>query len=314
MAIAVRIARAHTGRDVIAFCGYHGWADWYLANNLTGSDGLAGHLLRGLEPAGVPKGLKGTVEPFRYNHIEELEEIIKKHGKLAAIVMEPIHGEEPEPGFFKKVQALAKKAEAVLVMDEITVGFRLTESGAHALFGITPDMAIFAKGMSNGYPMSAIIGRKEVMQAAQDTFISSTYWTEAIGPTAALATIRKIKKLHVPKKLAATGSLVRQAWQRAAQKHGVPIRVSGVAPLLFFAFEGVHSQVLKTLFVQEMLQQNILASNLFYPSLAHTKEHVSRYARALDKTFAVLREALDSGTPERFLKGPVAHTGFQRLN
>ncbi|MEK7613222.1 MAG: aminotransferase class III-fold pyridoxal phosphate-dependent enzyme [Patescibacteria group bacterium] len=314
MAIAARIARAYSGRDTIAFCGYHGWADWYLATNLQKKDALAAHLLKGLEPKGVPRGLRGSIVPFRYNHIEELEQIIKKHGKLAAVIMEPVHGEEPQKGFLKKVRALANKAGAVLVFDEITMGFRLTLGGAHLTYGVMPDMAIFAKGMSNGYPMAAIIGKKNVMQAAQGTFISSTYWTEAVGPAAALATIRTMKKKKVQTRLAALGRRVRVVWQKAALKHGLVINCSGVAPMQFFSFSGPDAQIIKTVFVTEMLKRGFLASNLYYASFAHTDADVARYERALNEVFALIVKAQKMGHLKKLLKGPVAHTGFERLN
>ena len=314
MAIAARIARAYTGRDVIAFCGYHGWADWYLAANLAKKDGLDEHLIKGLAPKGVPKGLKGTILPFRYNHIEELEAIFKRNPKIAAVIMEPVHGEEPREGFLKKVRALTKKHGCLLVFDEITMGFRLTLGGAHLLYGVEPDMAIFAKGMSNGYPMAAIIGKEPVMQAAQDTFISSTYWTEGIGPTAALATIKKMKRVGALKHLRTIGILVRNAWKAAAKKHGLKIAFNGPPALQFFAFPGPDGAALKTLFVQEMLRRGILASDLFYASYAHTPAHVHRYARAMDEAFAIMKEAIDTDTVHSRLLGPVARAGFERLN
>ena len=315
MSIAVRIARAHSKRDIIAFCGYHGWADWYLATNLTGKDKLADHLLKGLEPAGVPQGLKGTVLPFHYNKIEELEAIVAAHpGELAAIVMEPLHGEEPQDNFLQKVRAIASKIGAVLVYDEITMGFRLTYGGSHLLYGVEPDMAIFSKGMGNGYAMSAIIGRREVMQAAQNSFISSTNWTEAIGPVAALATIKKMKKVKLSKHLKATGEKAKKLWETMSKKHDVPVSISGVLPLLVFKFEHENSQAIKTLFVQEMLQRSILASNLFYASYAHTDAHLKQYGQAMNEAFAILKEAINTGTVEKRLLGPIAHSGFQRLN
>src|SRR3989344_3775375 len=173
MAVAVRIARAYTGRDVIAFCGYRGWADWYLATNLGRDDGLKEHLLAGLDAKGVPRGLKGSVVPFRYNHLEELEAIVKHAGKrLAAIVMGPLHNREPKDGFLKKIRAIANKSGAVLIFDEVSIGWKLNYGGAHLIYGVNPDIAVFSKAMSNGFPMAAIIGKREVMQAAQDTFIS----------------------------------------------------------------------------------------------------------------------------------------------
>ena len=311
---ALRIARAHTGREIIAFCGYHGWADWYLATNLKTKDALAAHLLKGLEPKGVPKCLRGSIIPFRYNHPEELEAIIKKHGKLAAIIMEPLHGEEPKKGFLKQVRKLADKAGAVLVFDEITMGFRLTLGGAHLKYGVMPDMAIFAKGMSNGYPMAAIIGRKKIMQAAQGTFISSTYWTEAIGPVAALATIKKMREKKVQAKLATLGRTVRAIWMTAAKKHGLPIVASGPDPLLFFSFAQPDGQTVKTVFVTEMLKRGFLASNLYYASYAHTDADLKRYGCALNEVFALIVKAQKEGRLQKLLKGPVAHTGFSRLN
>lgn len=314
MAVAVRIARAYTGRDTIAFCGYHGWADWYLATNLQSGDKLATHLLKGLEPKGVPKGLKGTVLPFRYNHIEELEAIVKKHPKLAAIVMEPIHGEQPTDDFLQKVRAIADRIGAVLVFDEITMGFRMTLGGSHKLFGVQPDMAVFAKGMANGYAMAAIIGRCKVMQAAQESFISSTNWTESVGPVAALATIKKMKRVGLSKHLARTGLSVKKVWEGAARKHDLDIKITGVAPLLFFTFSGGDAQVAKTLFVQEMLRRGFLASNLFYASLAHTPAHVRAYGVAVDEVFGIIAKAMKAGTLGTLLNGPIAHSGFQRLN
>jgi len=315
MAIAARIARASTGRDVIAFCGYHGWADWYLATNLKDSKGLNDHLLAGLEAKGVPQGLRGSILPFRYNHVEELESIIEDNkGKVAAIIMEPLHGTEPTRGFLEKVRAIADDAGAVLIFDEITMGFRLTGGGAHLLYGIDPDMAIFSKGISNGYPMAAIIGRRNIMQAAQDTFISSTYWTERIGPTAALATIKKLRAKNASKHMKEIGEAVREIWSELGEKHGVDLEIAGLPVLSVLKFLGKDGQALRTLYTQEMLVRGILASHLFYPSLAHTKAHVATYLNAADDAFAVLADAVQKDDVLTRLKGPVAHTGFQRLN
>lgn len=315
MAIAIRIARAYTGRDVIAFCGYHGWTDWYLATNLKDPKGLNDHLLAGLEPLGVPQGLRGTILPFHYNKIEELEKIIADNeGKLAAIVMEPIHGEEPQNNFLEKVREVASKSGAVLIFDEITMGFRMTLGGVHLLYGVEPDMAIFSKGMANGYAMSAIIGRRDVMQAAQGTFISSTNWTESVGPAAAIATIKKMKKINHSKRLKATGNAVRELWETIPERHAVNVVISGVAPMLFFSFPYENRQAIKTLFVQEMLKRGILASNLFYASDAHTPAHIKQYSIAMEEVFAIIGEAIKANTVEHLLLGPVAHAGFQRLN
>lgn len=314
MAVAARIARAYTGRDTIAFCGYHGWADWYLATNLGTKDELADHLLAGLEPKGVPKGLAGTMLPFHYNKIEELEAIVAKNPNLAAICMEPMHGEYPRDGFLEKVREIATRIGAVLVFDEITIGFRLAVGGSHLTLGVEPDMAIFGKGMSNGYAMAAIVGKSEIMQAAQDTFISSTYWTEAIGPAATVAAITKMQKIRLPEHLARIGGKIKEIWDTTSIRYNLTTTSSEVLPLLFFSFKDGDGAIMKTLFVQEMLKRGILATTQFYASYAHTDEHVAAYAKALDEVFAIMGKAVKEGETKDLLEGPVAHSGFQRLN
>ena len=316
MAIAERIARASTGKDIIAFCGYHGWHDWYLATNLAKKDGLKEHLLAGLQPAGVPKGLRGTVIPFHYNKIEELEAIVQKEGKnLAAIVMEPIHNVEPENNFLQKVRAIATKTGAVLIFDEITMGWKLSYGGAHLKYGVNPDIAVFSKAMSNGYPMAAIIGRRSVMDAAQGSFISSTYWTERLGPAAALATLKKMKRVNAVRQIEMAGKAVRAGWKKLAEKHGLKIIIGGAIPISNFAFQyDKDSQALKTLFIQEMLDRHFLASTQFFPSCAHTDVYINKYLRAVDESFATIAKAIETNTIRKRLRGPEAHSGFARLN
>lgn len=315
MAIAVRIARARTRRDKVAFCGYHGWHDWYLAANLASEDALGGHLLSGLEPAGVPRGLAGTALPFHYNQIEGLEEIVAAHrDELAAIVMEPVRSYEPAPGFLERVKELSRETGAVLIFDEVTSGFRMNTGGMHLLYGTMPDMAVFAKGMSNGYPMAAIIGRAEVMEAAQESFISSTYWTEKIGPVAALATIRKHRRENVPAHLAEVGEMMREGWRDAARTSGLSITVTGVPALTYFSFNYPNAQAIRTLFTQMMLERGYLATNAFYATYAHKPEHMKSYAAEVSEVFAELARAVESNRVEELLKGPIAHAGFYRLS
>ncbi len=227
MAIAVRIARACTGKDIIAFCGYHGWSDWYLSANLADKKNLDGQLLPGLEPAGVPRCLKGTAIPFNYNKIEELKKIVKEND-IGVIVMEPRREHEPQKDFLKEVRKIADKIGAVLIFDEITSGFRMNVGGIHMLYKVWPDMAVFAKGMSNGFPMAAIIGKRKVMDAAQKTFISSTYWAENVGPTAAIAAIEKLKKYNVSVHLVKIGKSIGSGWQRLAKKHNLKIKIMNI--------------------------------------------------------------------------------------
>jgi len=315
MSIAVRIARAHTRRGVVAFCGYHGWSDWYLAANLGQTDALDGHLLPGLDPDGVPRALLGSSLPFRYNRIGELEQIVAAHrSELAAIVMEPRRYDAPMDGFLEKVRALADETGAVLVFDEITAAWRSNFGGMHLTLGVTPDIAVFAKALSNGFPMSAIVGRDEVMDAAQQTFISSTYWTESIGPTAAVATLARLEQLDVARHVGEIGTLVRAGWAAAASRHGVPAKVIGIPALCILSFDaGNISRALMTLFTQEMLARGFLAAGAFYPTYAHQPDLVTRYLEAVDEVFGLLRQHLDRGTVLTALHGPVAQSGFARL-
>ena len=185
-AVAIRIARAASGRDKIAICGYHGWHDWYLAANLSSKDKLNKHLLSGLKPLGVPKSLSGSTLTFSYNNISELEDLIKKNKDIGVIKMEVSRNLEPKHGFLKKVRDLANKNRIILIFDECTSGFRQTFGGLHKLYNVNPDIAIFGKALGNGYAINAVIGKKDIMEFAQSTFISSTFWTERIGPSAAL--------------------------------------------------------------------------------------------------------------------------------
>ena len=314
MSIAVRIARAYTKREKVAFCGYHGWADWYLAANLGEEDALDGHLLPGLEPAGVPRGLRGTALPFHYNRLDQLKTIIEKHRHdLAAIVMEPQRGQDPDPGFLENVRDLATQTGAVLIFDEITTGFRMTTGGIHLLLGIAPDIAVFAKAMANGYPMAAILGTSTVMQAAQSTFISSTNWTERIGPVAALATIRKHRREDVASHLIMIGNMVKMGWQKAADHVGLPLHHDGLPSLVHFGFDHSEHIKLTTLFSQLMLEAGYLAGDQFKPSYAHEMDDIAEYLGAVSDAFLTIAEAVAWGDVDRRLKGPPAQKGFYRL-
>jgi glutamate-1-semialdehyde 2,1-aminomutase len=315
MVVAVRIARAQTGRDEIAFCGYHGWHDWYLAANVGTEDALGGHLLSGLDPLGVPRNLAGTAHPFRYNHLEELQAIVDRgRNRLAAIVLEPIRNDDPAPGFLEGVKKLAAESGAVLIVDEISAGFRLNSGGAHLTLGLEPDIAVFSKALGNGYAIGAIIGKDEVMDAAQRTFISSTCWTERIGPAAALAMVRKHRRVNAGATLVALGKSVQEGWKRLGGKHGFKLDVGGIPPLSHFSFEGADAASLKAYFIQLMLEKGFLASSSFYSMYSHTNEHVERYMEAADQAFGRMAEAHAAGNLGELLKGKPSVSGFRRLN
>lgn len=315
LTIAVRIARAKTGRDIIAFCGYHGWHDWYLSANLGGEDALEGHLLPGLAPSGVPRALAGLMQPFRYNRLDELEAIVAAHGpELAAVVMEPVRGAEPEPGFLEGVRTLASEVGAVLIFDEVTSGWRLNTGGAHLVYGVDPDVVVFAKAIANGYPMSAILGHGAVMSACEDTFISSTAWTERIGPVAALATLAKHREQNVPAHLERIGRRVQEGWRKAADRTGVKVQIEGIAPLGHLTFDYDEGPAVRTLFTQMMLDRGFLATNAFYAMYAHSDADVDGYLDSVEETFGLLAEAVQSGKVKDQLRGPVAQSGFHRLS
>jgi glutamate-1-semialdehyde 2,1-aminomutase len=314
MSIAIRIARAATGREVIAFCGYHGWHDWYLSANLAEDSALDGHLLSGLQPSGVPRGLTGLMQPFHFNNAEEIEKIAGEFGpRLAAIVMEPVRSTEPTPAFLKTVRKIADHTGCALIFDEVTSGFRVNNGGVHLVYGVEPDIAVFAKAISNGYPMAAIIGRKKFMDAAQDTFISSTVWTERVGFAAALATLRKFRDKDVSKHLQRIGGRVMKGWSESATAAKLPLEISGIAPLGHFSLKVEESQEVRTLFTQMMFDRGILAGAAFYAMYAHTDEHVDRYLAAVRDVFAELKKAVDNRSVRQLLRGPVAHSGFSRL-
>jgi glutamate-1-semialdehyde 2,1-aminomutase len=315
MAVAVRIARAFTNRDLIACCGYHGWHDWYLAANLSMENSLGEHLLPGLEPRGVPKALAGTILPFRYNMINDLKQIVAKCGhQIAAIVMEPVRNDQPLPGFLEEVRNIADTIGAVLIFDEITSAFRMNSAGAHMLFGVIPDIAVFAKAIGNGYPIGAIIGKGEIMDAAQSSFISSTNWTERIGPVAALATIKKHARFKVGDQLMHLGKKIQEGWADAARKNDIQVNIGGIPPLSHFTFLSPKHLAMKALFIQLMQEKGFLASNLYYAMYAHKQWHVNAYLEAVNEAFVEISRLLQEDKIETSLIGKPAAAGFKRLN
>lgn len=314
MAVAVRTARAATGRERIAFCGYHGWHDWYLAANLQDPTALDVHLLPGIDTAGVPSKLKGSTVGFGYGDRDAFDGIVEQHGEqLAAVVMEPARLADPPAGFLEHVAETTRRLGAVLVFDEITSGFRMTVGGAHLLLGVEPDIVVFAKAMSNGYPMAAIVGRRDAMEAVASSFVSSTYWSERIGPAAALATLAKLRERNVPQHLCVMGERMRAGWIRLAEQHGLEIAVKGIPPLPSFAFRhGDDSRAMATLYTQCMLDEGFLASGAFYPCYAHQPVHVDSALESTDRAFGEIRSALSSGKLLERLRGELAHSGPAR--
>jgi glutamate-1-semialdehyde 2,1-aminomutase len=312
-AIAIRIARAATGKDKVAICGYHGWHDWYLAANLGSESHLAEHLLPGLEPNGVPDSLKDTIYPFTYNRFDQLEALVKAHD-IGIIKMEVSRSEEPKDGFLEKVRKLASDRHIVLIFDECTSGFRQTLGGLHKLYGVEPDIAMFGKALGNGYAITAIIGRREVMEAAQTTFISSTFWTERIGSTAGLKTLEVMERIRSWEQITQTGKEIGEGWLKLAKKHNLNIQISGLPALIGFSFASLNHLTYKTLITQEMLAQDYLATTSVYVCTEHTAEVVDTYLAKLDPVFGLIKECEEGRAVMPLLKGAICHSGFKRLN
>jgi glutamate-1-semialdehyde 2,1-aminomutase len=312
-AIAIRIARAASGKDGLAVCGYHGWHDWYLAANLGDEEMLAGHLLPGLEPNGVPENLRGSVSTFTYGDLDGLRAVIDEN-EIGVIKMEVARTLEPDLEFLQGARDLATANDIVLIFDECTSGFRQAFGGLHLTLGVEPDMAVFGKALGNGYAITAVIGRGAVMDAAQSTFISSTFWTERIGPVAALATLDVMEREHSWEKITTAGELLKQRWAQLADRHGLEISITGLPALPAFSLGGPNAAAYKTLITQQMLKSGYLAGTATYLCTAHTHEVLEQYLLALDPIFATIRSCEDGRSILALLDGPVCHSGFSRLN
>jgi len=313
-AISIRIARAATGKDNVAVCGYHGWHDWYLSANLANDDGLKEHLLGGLSPNGVPKSLKNTVHPFSYNDINYLKELIRKKN-IGTIKMEVYRNVEPKDDFLIKVRKLATDNNIVLIFDECTSGFRETYGGLHKKYNVEPDMAMFGKAMGNGYAITATIGKRSIMECAQSSFISSTFWSERIGPTAAIATLKKMKDIESWKIITEQGIKVQQYWKELSDVHNVPIKLAGLPALSTFSFNSKNHLAYKTFLTQSMLEKGYLATTGFYLSTEHSDNVIENYINALDPVFKKIKKCEEKEVDiNELLKGPICHDGFKRLN
>jgi glutamate-1-semialdehyde aminotransferase len=271
-------------------------------------------LLPGLEPLGVPRELTNTAFPFRYNKIEDLEALARKYGgQIGVIIMEPMRKSLPENNFLQQVRRIADEINAVLIFDEVTSGFRLVQGGVHLHFGVEPDIAVFGKALGNGYPISAVVGRREVMDHAQDTFISSTLWTERIGFAAGLATLRKMEMCDVQKRIIHYGEYITSGWKRIAEKHGLEIQVGGIPSLCHLSFGYDKPLEVQTLYAQEMLERGYLVGAAIATTYAYTDEIIDQFISDSDAVFEVIKKAVDSNNVRQYLKGDVIDIGFKRL-
>lgn len=313
-AIAIRIARAATGKNNVAICGYHGWHDWYLSANIGSKNKLNTHLLPGLNPLGVPSSLEETVFPFDYNNIDMLINLCDNND-IGVIKMEVIRNIHPKDNFIQKVRDLATKRGIVLIFDECSSGFRESFGGIFNNYSVYPDMAMFGKTIGNGYALTAIVGKDSIMKSAQDTFISSTFWTERIGPTAALKTLEIMQRVKSWETITEIGLKVRKGWKELANANDLKIRISGIPALSSYSFDNDYNLELHTYVTQEMLKKGFLAADRFYACTEHKDEILDKYFEALNIVFRNINDIIKSEKNiNDFLEGPVRHSGFKKIN
>ncbi len=307
-AVAIRIARSCTKKKNVAFCGYHGWHDWYLSANLNSKKNLDQHLMPGLNYNGIPKNLKNTSFPFPYNNFEYLKKLIKKKD-IGIIKMEVMRNNKPKEDFLKKIRKICNEKKIILIFDECTSGYREIMGGIHLKFKVNPDLAIFGKALGSGYAINAIIGKKEIMKKAENTFISSTFWGERIGYTAALSSIKEFERLNVFKKIRTNGKFIKLIWADLSKKYNVPIKIMGTDAIPSFEFCSNHRKR-KTFLTQEMLRNKILATNMIYVTIFHTKSNIRKYVKVLDNIFYKISENKISN----ILKSKICFQPIKRIN
>ena len=315
--IAIRIARASSGEDKVAICGYHGWHDWYLSANHNSKEKkgiLKDHLLPGLSTNGVPKNLRNTTYPFMFNDYKTLEAICNKN-KIGVIKMEIFRNFPPKNNFLKKVRNLATKKNIVLIFDECTSGFRETFGGLHLKYKINPDICILGKALGNGFPITTILGTKKIMESAQNTFISSTFWTERNGYVAGLKTLEEMEKIKSWNFITKQGKKLKLKLSKLGKKHNLKLKISGLSSCPSFIINSNDWVKYKTYITQELLDQRILGANTIYLSICHNDRIIQRYINCLDKIFYRIKECEKGNLKiNEILNTADCHMGFKRLN
>jgi len=312
-AMAVRISRAASGKDKVAFCGYHGWHDWYLSSNLADAQNLDGQLLPGLAPLGVPRALQGTAIPFQYGDVTGLERIVQENKGEVGVIMMEVQRKGIDLEFLKQVRQIASQIGAVLVFDEVTSGYRLRAGGLHILYEVVPDLVVLGKAMGNGFPIAAVLGQKHVMEMTQSTFISSTFWSESVGFAAALEVIRQFENQGVAQRLMEAGNVLIEGLRKLFDSYGLRIAVEGLVSAPHIVIEEENALEIKTLFTQEMLKRDFLASTLIFVSIAHSRKIVEAFLHAAEEVTDLISSAQQAGNLESLLEGPVCHAGFTRV-
>lgn len=311
-AIAVRLARAYNKKKNIAFCGYHGWEDWYLSSNLNSKKNLNLQLLPNVQIEGVPSNLKNTIFPFNFNDIESLKRVLSND--IGIIIMEPYRSTKPDEKFLNYIKKICSKNKITLILDEITSGFHDNLGGKHLELDIKPDIAIFGKAIGNGYPISAVIGKKEIMEKANNTFISSLMWTERVGFSAALNTINLMKKYNVQNHLTKYGRLIKKGFEEISKDLKIDLNVGGMDSMPIITFDKFND-LTSTLFTQKMLGHNYLANNIPSTSFAYNKKIIGDYLETSHDVLKKIRNIINSKKElSKNIIGDPKLTGFKRLN
>ncbi len=312
--IAIRISRASTGRDKVAFCGYHGWHDWYISANIENSSNLASHLMDGLESKGVPKVLFGYSIPFVYNDIGSFDKAIEDD-EVGTVIMEVMRNIEPDAGFLEYVREVTEKRGINLIFDECTSGFRETFGGLHKKFQVIPNIAIFGKALGNGYAITAVVGDKKIMKHAQESFISSTFWTERSGSVAALKTLEIMERDKTWETIQLYGRSVANGWTRLVEKYNLDASIFGIKSMIKIKLLDGNNQIFKTFLTQEMLKEGYLATTQFNASIAHSDEIIRNYLICLDRIFFKYSQTISEGKPLlSLIENELANSDFKRLN
>ena len=312
MSLAVRIVRSKTKKTKIIFSGYHGWHDWYLSSNINNIKNLNNHLLKNLKPLGVPKIYKNSAVPLEFNNLNQLYKL-SKNRNLAAIVIEPSRLEKLSKKFVSELNKICKEKKILLVVDEITSGWRDCKGGIYKEIGLKPDIVVYGKALGNGFAISALVGKKKIMDIAQDTFVSSTAWTERVGFAAGLGVIKFHKKKNVFGHNKKMGKHIKKNWIKLAKKHDLKIIVNNLDTIINFNFlYKSKNDYLITLFTELMLKENFLANNNIYISLAHSKLIVSKYLKSVDKVFYLISRYLKDKSVT--LKSEVRKTNYIRVS
>ena len=288
-AVAIRIGRIYSKKNKIAICGYHGWHDWYLSVNLSGKKDLDTHLIKNLNVDGVDTNLKNSSVAFNHNNLDSFKKIVNENKDIGVVIMEVERFEEVNINFLKYIRDYTEKNKITLIFDECTSGFRQTFGGLHLKYNINPDICILGKALGNGYPINAVIGNNQVMRKAEKSFISSTFWSDRIGPAAALKTLEIMENERSWIKLKNLGEFFKENFKLILNKHSVSGDIIGTGSLLKFKISSLDDNSLKNFFANEMLKKGMLASNVIYLSTAHTEDLLKKYLLAIDKAILKLK-------------------------